>query len=1120
MPSNSNLTWISSRHLDRLSERLAESLKDTPSSDIFEKEIILVQSQGMQRYISFRLAEQLGVAFNIDFRFPRDFINSVFATALPERDRRPAATKTQITFAIMSILPSLAKERAEFIAVKNFLGSDDSSDDLKLYQLSSRIADLFDQYCTFRPEMILKWENKEYACSSDTDEIWQSVLWREISGYNDNISFAGNFAALERQLAEALAGGTLKNETLPRRISVFGISYMPFEFFNVLHAISEYCEVRIYQMNPCREYWADIVDFRNRQRLSNGISLDDCHYEEGNRLLASLGKSARDWINFLIESEAVHYDLDEGDEESRDTLLHSIQTDIHTLSQNNQAGRQFNIKDNSILIQSCHSPMRETEVLRDHILELLNSGHTAAPENIFSGLNTSSMKPEDILVMIPDIAAYTPCIEAVFKTPVVSGSDSFIIPYNISDKSMRTDAAAADLLLSILRMRHERFRAAAVLNILESPALNSSVCFSPDELALIREWISDTRIRWGFDSEEKKELGLAPEPQNTWQSALDRLMMSYALDHSEEDFCFDILSYPGVSASEGTTLGKITVIINTLRDTIKRFGQALTLQQWEEEITQTVNFFIEDNFENSQQISFIHQAMNELALMETNGIYTGRTDIDVIEEYLSSALSESVSQHGFMKSGVTFCSVLPMRTIPFRAICMMGMNHDAFPRRQVQPGFDIMGKHYKPGDRSRRFDDRYQFLETLMSARDIFYISYTGRNIKDDSEIPPSVVVSELIDYIADNYSSGMGGPEIIRKLFVTHHRLHSFSRDYFNSESENLFSYSSSAFSIAESLSAVRKDYTPFCTAPLPIPPGEHRLAADESGRLRITLDDLIYFFKNPSRYFLNNRLGIYLNGDTEETLDSEIFVMDNLELYQLRDRLLNNIIGDGGSDLSKTFRVKNASGSLPHGNYGKLLFDKTAEDISVFAENVRQHINLPNESVSFTLSFRQALVECSLDNIYDEILLRYRPAKIKAADRLRLWIELAALRSTGAEVRGVLIGKNKGNAEIEEFRTGEDPEKIIECLLQYFIAGIKMPLPFFPESSLSCFIKYSGQQDLQSALSSAADKWSDSFAGRAECEDAYFSFCFGKSDPFNQLFADIAAAIYSPMLASKTEK
>lgn len=64
------------------------------------------------------------------------------------------------------------------------------------------------------------------------------------------------------------------------------------------------------------------------------------------------------------------------------------------------------------------------------------------------------------------------------------------------------------------------------------------------------------------------------------------------------------------------------------------------------------------------------------------------------------------------------------------------------------------------GDRAKRDDDRYLFLEALLSAQDVFYISYIGQSQKDGKERLPSILLSQLLDIINDSLE-----PEFKQKL-------------------------------------------------------------------------------------------------------------------------------------------------------------------------------------------------------------------------------------------------------------------------------------------------------------------------------------------------------------------
>src|SRR5690606_9535507 len=119
-------------------------------------------------------------------------------------------------------------------------------------------------------------------------------------------------------------------------------------------------------------------------------------------------------------------------------------------------------------------------------------------------------------------------------------------------------------------------------------------------------------------------------------------------------------------------------------------------------------------------------------------------------------------------------------------------NDGDYPRPRAPAHFDLTENDYRPGDRSRRDDDRYLFLEALLSARERFYLSWVGRSVVDNAESPPSVLVAQLRDHLADVLHSESGYDNVLEQL-TTEHPLQGFSREYFRSASpeSRLFTYS-----------------------------------------------------------------------------------------------------------------------------------------------------------------------------------------------------------------------------------------------------------------------------------------------------------------------------------------
>jgi len=146
----SGLNIFTSNRLEILAKRLSQMLK-TPVSSALAAEVIVVQSKGMQRWVSLEIARSSGICANVRFPFPNSFLQEIARQVLPEFSEPSPYAPEILMFKIMKILPDCT-HLAGFKNLKDYLADDPSH--LKRLQLSNKLADLFDQYQVFRPEMI------------------------------------------------------------------------------------------------------------------------------------------------------------------------------------------------------------------------------------------------------------------------------------------------------------------------------------------------------------------------------------------------------------------------------------------------------------------------------------------------------------------------------------------------------------------------------------------------------------------------------------------------------------------------------------------------------------------------------------------------------------------------------------------------------------------------------------------------------------------------------------------------------------------------------------------------------------------------------------------------------
>jgi exodeoxyribonuclease V gamma subunit len=1074
------LRIFTSNRLEILADELAEVLRK-PLRAPLEPELVLVQSKGMERWISMELAARHGMCANMKFPFPNTFLHDLFHTLIRPLPGPSPFEPQVLSWKVMGLLPSLLGGPG-FTTLRAYLG--EPPDALKLIQLSERIADTFDQYLLFRPEMILGWEQGR-------ESHWQARLWRELSRGREHL----HRAALGKALLQALEGSGLESGDVPERVSVFGISALPRFHLEVLAALSRITEVNLFLMNPCREYWGDILAQREARRATAGAGSPSLqlHVEVGNSLLASLGALGRDFFDLLTEypaeEEATFLDPGEG------TLLRALQSDILNLRARGRAGggrSAVAAADTSIQIHACHSPMREVEVLHDRLRQLFDEH--------------PDLTPGDILIMTPDIGTYAPFIQAVFAAPAEA---SGMIPFTIADRSVREEGEIVTAFLAILDLWGSRFTSSQVLALLDARAVRRRAGLSEADVELVRRWVKETGIRWGIDDENRRALALPAQRENTWRAGLDRLLLGYALPGEEERLFGGVLPYDAIEGGDTLVLGRFLGFVEEFFAAVQSLGRPRTLLEWSRVLRESVDRFFDPDEEGERELQVIRRKVKELAELQGRAELTGAVELKTIRYHLSHHLEREGFGFGFMTGAVTFCALLPMRSIPFKVIWLLGMNNDAYPRQSPPLGFDLVARHPRRGDRSRRNDDRYLFLEAVLSARDYFAISYVGQGIQDNSLLPPSVVVSEFQDTIEQGFE--LPGGDILEHL-VTRHRLQGFSPEYFKG-GQRLFSYSHEYFETAKRLVAPRRAPLPFIPTRLSEPPAEWRT---------VDLDDLVRFFANPARFLLARRLGIRLDEGGEVLPESEPFILTGLERYLLEDRLVAK--GLAGQDLRGYLAVARATGRLPHGMAGYCTYEESRIGVERFVARTRPYLESAQpEPLPLDLTLGAFRVTGRISGRFGNRLVQQRYARVRPQDHLRAWITHLALGLADSPRSTMVVGlRTEGEATwvAWEYGPAENGAKVLVGLLERYWQGMQRPLPFFPRSSWAYArpVLERGSPEGE-ALRKASETWAGDDFRPGEREDPYYRLCFRDTDPLDDEFQRLALDLFEPLFSHRKE-
>lgn len=871
------LITLHSNRLEHLRDVVVNFLREHPLGPL-EEEVVLVQSNGVAEWLKIALASDLQVCAATRVMLPARFLWQAYRDMLGHAQvaRHSPLDKAALTWRLMRLLPDLVAGPG-YAPLKRFL-SDGSPE--RLLQLCQRLSDLMDQYQVYRADWLQDWEEGRdvlrghaggVAEAVPADQAWQPLLWRAIRDSIEAEHHVAARAAVHRRFVEALSKGAVPARPLPRRVVVFGISSLPYQTLEALAALSRQVQVIMAVHNPCQYHWADIIDGREllrakrRQRLKNGRSLEEVPLEDmhahSQPLLACWGRQGRDYIRLLDgfdEDEAARErfpvtKLNLFDEAPGETLLQQVQAAIRDLLPPEEHPPRVQPADASIEFQVAHSVQREVEVLHDRLLTMLDEGKGA-------------LTPRDIVVMVPDIGIFAPAIHAVFGQHAPQHPRH--IPYDVVDVAERRINPVLMAVDWLMQLPEQRCLQSEILSLLDVPALAARFGLTAEDLPRVAQWIERSGIRWGLDGAHRDALGLGQAgEQNAWLFGVRRMLLGYACGNAES--YRGIEPFAEVGGLDAVLAGSLACLIDALLAWRGKLAQPLTPDAWAVRGRELLASF----FDFSSQRDRLTQDTLEQALLAwqhhcASAGFEAELPFPVVREGWLGGVDETALHQRFVSGGVTFCTLLPMRAVPFEVVCLLGMNDGDYPRRAQNADFDLLaiGKLARPGDRSRRQDDRYLMLEALLAARRTLYISWTGRNIRDNSELTPSVLVTQLRDYLQTCWKVDLA-------QMTTVHPMQPFSRRYF--EENGLLSHAVEWQQAHAGGASSRLDELPVWTPE----PGQ-----------RLTLTELAEFLKQPVTDFFRRRLHVRFADVAAAGQDSEPFQLDGLERYQAARRLLED--------------------------------------------------------------------------------------------------------------------------------------------------------------------------------------------------------------------------------------
>ncbi|WP_044470344.1 exodeoxyribonuclease V subunit gamma [Mannheimia massilioguelmaensis] len=1079
-------TVYHSNKLDVQKDILIELMELMPLDDPFQSDVILVQSPGMSQWLQLKIAEKKGISANIKYPMPATFIWQQYSNCLEDVSQQTEFTKDAMTWRLMQIIPDHLDEPS-FQALKNYLSYAPHSEQHKLYQLARTIADLFDQYLVYRPNWIQAWEQqnfsqieadiKQYRQDMGKESLqqiiqdiqWQGILWNHLvalvqTGDNNKIRHRAN---LHREFIEKLK--QQKPENLPKRIFIFGISALPKSYLETFEAMSQYCDIHLFFNNPSQEYWGDIIDQKFLQKLQlrkrityqnqqseNIISLqalenlDQNGYElsqeqenlqVGNPLLASWGKLGRDFFYLLTDlisrNEEHNHEISAFVKLDDHSLLSQVQRQILELVPSGTQKFKKAKDDRSISLHSCHSVMREVEVLHDYLLDLFEKH--------------KDLTPKDIVVMVADIDTYTPYIQAVFgqyqrnlQHPQFYKVDERYIPFSISDNKLSSSDVIIATFLMLLNLKESQFSAEEVLAYLDIPAIRENFNIAIEDLETLRDWVANSGIRFGLEKENHHS-----KNYNAWQAGIERMLLGYAM-RAENGIWQDSLGFDQSHGLRGQLAGSLSAFIETLYQWQCFVQSTHSVNEWHAALVQLLEDFFAQNEETQAVLFYLNEEIQNIIEQLHEVGFEQKLEVDVIAEHIAARLDDTPNSVKFLVGRVSFCTLLPMRAIPFKVVCLLGMNDGSYPRQQTPNSFDLMQHHHQKGDRFRRDDDRYLFLEALLAAEDYLYISYVGQSIIDNHQAQPSVLVSQLLDYLAENLAESHDDIEEQRQALIQQHAMRIFSPNNFNHKHH---SYAKEWLSLVNYQQDNVRDFVQ------PIDISEQATEVD--------IIQLVQFVQNPVKFFFEKRLGVYFENVDEQIPDTENFSLTHLDNYLIKDELLNF----DENEVDNYFETLKVQGILPYGHFGEIYQQK----LMVESRNIRELVSTYSQQepqyqaveVPLEINGKKILLTGNLTHLYDMgsglQRIRWRVGSVKDKQIIENWLYyLLQLVTTNNVHPPVYVGKDNNitfkNAE-EIFKNSTALSHLSQYVADY-LQGLHN-IQIVPTQEIKKYLKYCQLED-----------------------------------------------------------
>ena len=1088
--------------LDVLAELLADALRTpAPGQPLLAPDVILIPQAAMRRWLQATLARRHGIAANLEFLTPGEFVARALDANLGKTDGDlDAGSLHWRLYAALTDPAVVAKPAMAQLAA--YMAGDDA---LKPWALAGELSRVFEKYQAWRRDWLLRWE-----AGAGTDDP-QAILWRAVAaGRNHRVR------RIQEYLTRFGDGGALPSG-LPARLFAFGTLNVSPDVLRVMATQARVGTLHFYLPTPTREYWGDLQSLGARLRAGADPFGDEA---SENPLLRDWGAAGKDFMALLGSYEVVHpsgeiaayADPETATGTSRaegglhNSLLHRMQADLlHRRATPSGARRDgVDADDPSLQAHACHTRLRELQVLHDRLRALLEDPRFNPP-----------LQPREIAVLAPDIDPYAPYLDAVFSGPVRDGGASgHTIPYALADASPLAGEPLAGVFLRLLALPVARFGLEEMLDLLASPPLAEAAGLDAADFERLHGWLHAAGARWGLDAAHRARLGAPPDEAYTWQFALDRLLLGHASgsDDAIEGAGHVVAPWADLEGGALDALDALVRLLRVLARHQRLFGEALPPSQWRERLLALLSALLPKppaTADAQRALERLRTLIDDFAKQAAHAGFEAPVPIEVVRAHFTAQLTEADTRAPLLTGGVSFARMVPMRLLPFRVICLLGMNDGDFPRRDPAAGLNRLTAELgtdqrRFGDRSTRDDDRYLFLQLFCAAQDVFYVSWLGADPRDGSVREPSALVDELLAAAGAYHAQ----PEQAARELALRHPLQPFSPAAFGADDARHFSYRGHWQAASERLSGARDTLPPWMKA-------SHVLTEPVDAEQALSIDALRRFLLAPAEQFLRQRLGLRLPeidaaGEDIEPLQAPA---RGLQRHALQRAVFDALLAD--TEIEAMQPLLRARGLLPSGFLGRRALQQVVGDVEAYAHGFAHwRGDAAVQSLPLEIDLDGLRLHGRLADAWPQGIARLQFGKPSGRTTIRNGLDWLLATAAGVDLPFVEFHEAEGGGvgpHLREPITRDTAMNALRALLALRAEGLRRPLPFAPYSGWALFDATATDRGVQDA----AKKWRGHERGWAERDSDALRLALRGRDPFGdaaslQDFARITGIVF----------